>query len=274
MSVRKRCVINDCSKNCGWKIVESDSEYVRSHKHHESPRSHCNDDHDHCHEVFDPCNRNNNRNFQRTLISVINPTNSILEIPIEFTNTFAARAIGVQQVIGNTVNISGWSDTLPDILDAFDNTTGIYTAPENGDYEFNLILNFKTSVPLTVNDAGTNIPIVEIYDVASGSTLAGGSILLPTSNIQITIPPIASGELPIEIEATNVLGSGQVVLTAIIPLVAGQQVRVRANSNGMVYNPIQEIIEPAFIDFNPNNSASRLTIQKVRNTPIIRYILN
>nr|WBF70525.1 hypothetical protein [Megavirus caiporensis] len=274
MSVRKRCVINDCAKNCGWKIVESDPECVRNHKHHESPRTHHNEDHDHCHEVFDPCNRNNSRNFQRTLISVINPTNSVLEIPIEFTNAFTTRAVNIQQVIGNTVNISGWSDTLPDILDAFDNTTGIYTAPENGDYEFNLILNFKTSVPLTVNDAGTNVPIVEIYDVASGSTLAGGSILLPTSNIQITIPPIASGELPIEIEATNVLGSGQVVLTAIIPLVAGQQVRVRANSNGMVYNPIQEIIEPAFIDFNPNSSASRLTIQKVRNTPIIRYILN
>ncbi|AGF85067.1 hypothetical protein QJ854_gp715 [Moumouvirus goulette] len=274
MNVRRRCVNNDCAKNCGWKIVETDNEYVRNRKRCDEPVKPCcyqNNDNDYqgndC-QVYDPCNRNNNRNLQRTLVSVINPTGSILEIPVEFAPVpFAARAtnaqIGVQQVIGNTIALTGWSDVIPDILDAFDNITGTYTAPEAGDYEFNLQLNFRTSVPLTVNDAGTNIPIVEIFDAASGLPIVGGSVNLPTATVQFTIPPLASGELPIEIETTSILSNGQVILNAIIPLTAGQQVRIRISSNGLVYNPIQEIVaSPAFINFNPPASPTRLTIQK------------
>nr|AEX62490.1 hypothetical protein mv_L285 [Moumouvirus Monve] len=280
MNVRRRCVNNDCAKNCGWKIVETDNEYVRNRKRCDEPVRPCrcpeNDNQDDC-QVYDPCNRNNNRNLQRTLVSVINPTGSILEIPVEFAPApFAARVaqIGVQQVIGNSVVLTGWSDVVPDILDAFDNITGTYTAPEAGDYEFNLQLNFRTSVPLTVNDAGTNIPIVEIFDVASGLVIANGAVNLPTATVQFTIPPLASGELPIEIETTSILSNGQVILNAIIPLATGQQVRIRINSNGLVYNPIQEIVaSPAFINFNPPGAPTRLTIQKVRNTPIVRYIL-
>ncbi|QGR54174.1 hypothetical protein [Moumouvirus maliensis] len=279
MNVRRRCVNNDCAKNCGWKIVESDNEYVRNRRRHDEPvrPCHCNDN-DNEEQVFDPCNRNNNRNLQRTLVSVTNPTGSILEIPVEFGPvTFAARAnaqVNALQVIGNSVVLTGWSDAVPDILDAFDNITGTYTAPESGDYEFELVANFRTSVPLTVNDLGTNIPILEIFDVASGLPLVGGAVNLPTATVQFTIPPISSGELPIEIETTSVLSNGQVVLTAIITLVAGQQVRVRANSNGLVYNPLQEIVaSPAFINFNPVGAPTKLTIQKIRNTPIVRYIL-
>ncbi|BCS83444.1 hypothetical protein QLL95_gp0679 [Cotonvirus japonicus] len=257
---------NDCANNkgSGWKIVQEDSVHTKHKKCHCVPEVQRH--HNNCSQIDDPCNRN--RNLQLTYVSVINPT-TVLPIPnSDINGVFAQQAVNA---VTNVLNLTGWSDTTADILDSFNNATGVYTAPSSGDYLFDLDLAVRTSTSLNVDPELTDVPFVELVDVATGDRLIGGFVNFPVTSTNITIPPIASGELPIEINITTLLAIGQANLNTIVSLTAGQQVVFRVSSNGLTYTP-SGLIPPvsASISFAPG---SFLTIQKLRNTPTITYTL-
>lgn len=209
-----------------------------------------------------------------TLVSVANPTSELL-IP----ELLAPGAFGIQHVIGQAVDLTGWTkDLVIDALDAFDNATGTFTAPVSGDYLIAAVISYETSVPLTPDAELTNVPYIEIYDIANptGHLLTGQ---LPSNSQIITIPPISSGEFPIEVIATSVTSRAQVILTAALPLIEGQQIRLRAVTNGLTYTApiaISQVLPPLppRIVFFTNTSDTTLTIYRIRNSPIVTIDCN
>jgi len=203
-----------------------------------------------------------------TLIAVKNPDSELI-IPEQISaSTSATKSL----VIGNTVDLTKWTDIVPDALDLFNNTTGTYTAPESGDYHIELVISFETSLPLPVSPLLNNIPSIELYDVATGEAILTKSF--PTTHATVLIPPIGSGDAAFpEITVSSLLGKGQVIINVVIPLNEDQQIRFRAVTNGLVFNPfsILEVIPPfpPRIVFNPTGSDTTLTIFKIRNSPIV-----
>jgi len=297
MSAKKRCFTycNDCGNGKSqWKIVEVDSSDAEWHK---LKKEHCVPcEPKPCHEkpVYEkekkPCHekkikcckgekgekgeRGYAATFVCTLISVKNP-DSLLIIPEAPTT---AGAVNAADIVGEAVDLTGWTDIVPDALNAFDNATGTYTVPETGDYQVELAVNYETSVPLNVSPTLNDVPIIEMYDVATGNHIVGSQF--PTISIIVTIPPFSSGELPIDVAVVTIIAKAQVIINGVFPLVAGQRVRFRAVTNGLVYNPTiaaQQIIPPfpPRIDFSPENGAdTTLAIYKLRNSPIVTINCN
>ncbi|XWV25724.1 hypothetical protein QJ857_gp0051 [Tupanvirus soda lake] len=297
MSAKKRCFnyCNDCGNGKSqWKIVEvdsSDAEWHKLKKEHCVPCEpkpcfekpvHEKKEKKTCHEKKIKCckgekgekgERGTATNYACTLISVKNPESQLIipEAPVVGTISTAA-------VVGEAVDLTGWTDIVPDALNAFDNATGTYTAPETGDYEVSLVVNYETSVPLNVTPTLNDVPIIELYDVDTGNHIVGSQF--PTINIVVTIPPFSSGEPPIDVAVVTIIAKAQVIINAVIPLVAGQRIRFRAVTNGLVYNPsiaAQQIIPPfpPRIDFSPENgSDTTLYIYKLRNSPIVSINCN
>lgn len=199
-----------------------------------------------------------------TTVSAQNPTSELV-IPELLIEDISAAA-------HTSVDLTGWSSVNTYSSNLFNNTTGTYTAPSLGDYQFNVVINYETSVPLPVSPTLIDVPSVDVYDVATGDRLSGSTF--PVTNSSIPIPPPSSGDPPIEVTDTTILGKAQVVISVIVPLRAGQQVRVRANTNGLTYiGPIVlALVEPelpARIVFAPEYVDTTLTIQRVRNIPRI-----
>lgn len=310
MSAKVRCpdfiYCNDCANKgkSQWKLVDSKSEeaeWYNTKKHHTcNPCKKNNDKHHDKNDDHDKYSENENYQYNNkkeqnrcgkwskkcckgdgginvcTLISVKNPTSELI-IPEEVPTP---SAVVPHQVIGETVDLTGWTDIVPDALNLFNNATGTYTAPETGDYQVTLVVNYETSVPLNAAPTLNDVPIVQIYDVENPNERILGS-QFPTINILIVIPPISSGELPIEIVQVTIIAKAQVNINAVIPLVAGQQIRARAISNGLIYFPIIPITPlqiipplPPRIDFSPDGVDTTLTIYKIRNSPIVTIDCN
>lgn len=201
-------------------------------------------------------------NFAGTLISVRNP-DTVLTIP-----EVLITALIPTPVVGVTADLINWSDIVVDALNVFDNTTGTFTAPETGDYHIISVTNYQSSVPLYPDSDLTNVPLMQIYDAVTGIVLLASTF--PTLNIVIPVPPMSSGELPLEIPVTSILSRAQVVIDAVVPLTAGQTVRLRAVSNGLEYNPPIILPPPVpTIDFSPVGVDTTLTIYKIRNQPLV-----
>lgn len=301
MSVKSRCgkFCDDCDENeTRWKLVESTSLEAEHHKIKNGRLVKCQvktEKSDECPKkqqkkcpkkcpkkccqkqtIFDcekkcpdnckpkpicPCN-----NFASTLISVRNPQTELIipELPLGNVN--------VNAIIGEAVDLTDWTDLVPDVFDAFNNATGIYTAPETGDYDVRLVVNYETNVPIPVSPLLVDVPIIEIYNVLDDAHILAS--FFPTIVLVIPVPPPSTGEPPFDITVAAIMSKGQVVIGGIIPLTAGQQIRVRAVTNGLVYNPTGIPPVQATIDFSPAGVDTVLTIYKIRNSPIVSIDLN
>ncbi len=239
-----------------YKLVEADSkeaEFYKFKKEHQYEKC-CEPKH---------C-RPEKSNFVCTLISVKNPDTELV-IPVVLPG------VAQQQlaVVGEAVDLAKWTDIVPDALGIFDNLTGTFTAPESGDYQIELTVNFKTSVPLPVSLNLVDVPIVEVYDIDSGNHIL--SSFLPTVSLIVPVPPQSSGEVGVDVPVASILGAGQVIINAIVPLIAGQRIRIRAVTNGLIY-PFIGVIPS--IDFSPAGVDTTLAIYKYRNSPIVTINCN
>lgn len=199
--------------------------------------------------------------FSRTLISVRNPGTQLI-IPEEPTVLLARTLAGP----GVSVDLALWSDIITDVLGAFDNTTGTYTVPENGDYNIRLIVNYQASTAISVSPTLDDVPSLIVYDVATTDPILASTLTAIVSIIPI--PPPTTGDPPIDITVASLVSKAVVTIDAVVSLVAGQQIRVCATTNGLVYTPPFELPPPppASIDFSPVGLDTTLTIVKVRNT--------
>lgn len=271
MSCNKRST-RYCHKTGEWKMVEANSREAQNYRSQTSgcqTRSCCEPCRVNCCKEQAACKKRcPSETFPRTDISVKNPT-SVLEIPEEVTT----RQLAPLAFTGVAVDLAGWTDIIIDVLDSFDNATGTYTAPEAGDYEVSLIVNYRTSVPLPVNVILNNIPTIQIYDVNDPDERILASIF-PTFNDVVVVPPPTTGDPPVEVPVTVINYQSQIIIDAIIPLNFGQQIRARAVTNGLTYNPPMVIPPPppAEIIFDPEGVDTTFSIKKVRNTPIVTII--
>lgn len=219
-----------------------------------------------CHQPCPPIHEN--CGLAETLISVRDPTTDIFATSPQF------------------VDLTGWTDNVIDARDSFDNFTGTYTARCAGDYEVDLVLNYRTSFPVTVDTgflggAGitavnqpdpTAIPRIELYDVATGRVLAASQF--PTDDVIIPVPAPSTGEPPIDIEVKTIVGAAAVVIDVVVPLVAGQRIRLRFNYNGLILPvPLPVPISTPVFDLSAPGSSTDLSIKKIRNTPVVTIVV-
>lgn len=213
------------------------------------------DHHDDCEEDCD---------LETTLISVRDPTSNI------YINS------------PPVVNLTGWTDQVCDVLDSFDNESGVYVAPCAGDYEVSLVVNFRTAFPISLdtppldvnptsvyepdNDPFSRVPRIELYDVCTGDPILGSQV--PVVHSIIIIPSPITGDPPIEVEIRSLLGAGQVVINGVVPLCQCQQVGIRFVLNGLEF-PIPPPIPVSIpaIDLSPPGSSTTLSIKKLRDIP-------
>lgn len=258
---------NDCKGRPNFGLVNKSPEPVRNtHKTIAQLHSHHEHEHEYTHKK---CNPHRHNNSACGMVSVKNPTTELLIPELLIQNISNAAHV--------SVTLKNWSDVIIDASDSFDNSNGLYTTPENGDYEFNLVVNYETSVPLQVSPTLNDVPSVQLYNWNTGEPIIEST--LPASNMVFQVPPPSSGEPPVDISVSNLLGKAQAVISVIVPLEQGQQVGVRVNSNGLTYLPplvLSEVFPqlPARIVFSPERGDTTLTIKKVRNTPIITIDCN
>lgn len=208
-----------------------------------------------------------------TFISVINPQTELL-IPELMGSGFS-----MQHVVGTAVDLARWQRNLTvDAIGAFNLNTGTYVVPFDGDYEIDAVVSYECSVPMSTDMALAAVPYVELYDIADPTNhLISGH--LPASSQIITIPPLTSGEFPIEVPTASIQSAGQVYLHGILTLRAGQQIRLRAVTGGLTYTaPLGfQAVNPALpprIIFATAFSDTTLTIERCRNTPSIFIACN
>lgn len=279
MSVKRRSFIYDNGKNEPWKIVDADSYDAQLFNAKKNQPYFSADSFQDKRQQFNPCNRCDEPrklNNLCTIVSVKNPLSELI-IPISPAVSFNALPAAI---VGETVDLVGWTDIVTDALDAFDNLTGTYTAQESGDYPIDLVVNYETSVPLALDPTMTTVPSIEVYDVATGNSILASAF--PTINIIVPVPPQSSGESGVLVPVASVIAKSQVIISAIIPLVVGQRIRVRALTNGLLYLPPLEPISiaavipplPARIIFNPTGADTTLSIYKIRNSPIVTINCN
>jgi len=272
MSTKKQCFIYTKDSNNGengWKMIELDKEIskiqttktVHSCHKHEPKNTHSSK----CHKVNKCCNPN-----VCTLVSVKNPDTELI-IPEEPTTANNATAI-----VGEAVDLVKWTPIVPDALNSFNNLTGTFVAPEAGDYFLDLVVNFRTSVSIPVDPSLDNVPYIEIYDVDTDAHILASSF--PTINIIVPIPPMSTGELPVDVPVAAILGTGQVIISAVVPLLAGQRIRVRAVTNGLIYFPPLNGLQipplPPRIDLSPPGVDTTFAIYKFRNSPTVTITCN
>jgi len=292
MSLKKRCFTycNDCPRGVSpWKIVEVTSEDAEIYNIKKAGCVACEprDEKDcdrkcgkGCQQKkpcftqnnFKKCCREEKDCFDKncvnqacTLISVKNPHTTLVLPEIADTD--------IPDVIGEAVDLTHWTDIVPDALRAFDNATGTYTAFEEGDYNVELVVNYQTNVPINVSPSLTDVPSIEIYDACTGEHILASTF--PTLCIIVPVPCcVSSEEPPIDVHVDTILCKAQVIISAVIPLCCCQRIRVRALTNGLTYTPTLLPPIPASIDFSPAGLDTTLTIYKVRNTPIVKIDCN
>ena len=212
-----------------------------------------------------------------TVVSVKNPQSELVIPQVVGAPAVGVAAVNDQPIVGPTVDLTGWTNVVIDVQNAFNTATGTYTAPTAGDYEIALVVNYETSVPLAVDTALTNVPTIELYDPDTGARFVGSQF--PSISTIITIPPISSGDLPIDVTVSFIISRAIVTINTILPLTAGQKIRARALSNGLTYTPpftVSQVIPalPPRIVFDPVGADTTMTVKKIRNTPVINYTFN
>lgn len=164
----------------------------------------------------------------------------------------------------DSTDLTNWSTIITDQFNSFNNTTGTFTVPQSGNYNVDLVVNYMINMPVTVNPSLDDVPIMEVYDVATGNKIVASTFPAVSLNIPMYGPTTSSGEVSssgepiIDINIASVLSLAQVIINVSIPLTANQQVRVRVNLNGLTFFAM----EPATIDFSPDNLDTTLTIFK------------
>lgn len=203
-----------------------------------------------------------------TEISALNPQVELV-IPELMSGGFS-----MQHVIGGSVDLARWQRNLSiDAIGAFNLNTGTYTVPVTGDYEVNAVVSYECSVPFATDMGLTAVPYIELYDVADPTNhLLMGHF--PANAQILTIPPLSSGEFPIEVPNASIQGKGQVYLHGILSLQAGQQIRLRAISGGLTWTaPLSlQAVNPPLpprIVFFTSTSDTTFTVYRYRNTPSI-----
>ena len=156
-------------------------------------------------------------------------------------------------------------------MNIFDNNTGIYTVPCDGDYQIELVVNFKTNVPIPIIPTSDNIPQIQIYDLDASKSILSSN--LSSVSFIVPISPTCSFEPTCEVSVTGLLSTGQVIIKAIVPLNCGQRIVVRATNSGLAYDSLDPQII-ASIDFSPPNVDTTLGIYKLRDTPVINIDCN
>lgn len=266
MSTRKRHFIysNDVTgKDNGWKVIDADEKENKIQIAKKIQNCYKNEN-SNCHKSIknDKCNQS----YVCTLVSVKNP-DTILVIP---------QILTAAPVVGESVDLVQWTDIVPDALNSFDNITGTVIVPETGDYDINAVISYKTSVSIPVDISLDDVPYLEIYDVDTDAVILTASF--PTTSIVVPVPSMSTGEPPIDVPVAYINGTGQIIFSAVVPLIAGQRLRIRAVTNGLVYvpsfSPLQEAVLNAFIDFSPERSTTTLTIRKYRNSPTVTITCN
>ena len=203
--------------------------------------------------------------FSDTLISVRNPETTLIipENPAFQLAKFQALALPAI-----SVDLQAWTDIITDTLDSFDNVTGTYLVRENGDYSIKLILNYQASGSIPVSPTLDDVPSIIIYDVDTDLPILAST--MEAIVMVIPVPPPTTGDPPIDITVAYLMSKAVVTIDAVVSLVAGQQIRVCATTNGLLYTPpfVLPPPPPASIDFSPAGLDTTLTIFKVRNTVV------
>jgi len=170
------------------------------------------------------------------------------------------------------IDLTGWTNVVSDVLNSFDDVTGTYCPRCPGDYEFNVVLNYRSSIPLPIENipgpcgnlnVGSSIPRVLLYDPCTGEEIAASQF--PVVSIVICIPPLSTGELPVEVTATAIDIAAAIPISTIVPLKCGQCVRVAVDLKDITLPP------GASITFSPPGNTTTFTAKKIRNTPSICY---
>jgi len=135
----------------------------------------------------------------RLLVSAINPTNSF--------------------ALNTTTNLTNWTEIV-DTNSNFDSPSGVYTVPETGYYELNLVANYTTSSALTTQLTGST-PSFQIIDSGTNAVLLSSS--LPTLNISLALI----------LTINELLTTGQVTINGVISLTQGQTILPRYFANSV-----------------------------------------
>jgi len=204
-----------------------------------------------CNNNFNICREDDCSNSLCTLASAKNPQQTSLVIPSTIPSAIPAL-------------LTQWSDIVINAQYAcnnttgFNNATGVYTAPQDGDYVVSLVVNYNISGPVT-SPTIQNVPTIEIYDVQSSTKILGSQ--LSAISFAAEGPPVVS-----------IVDRSIVTINAVIHLNCGQSIGIRALLNGLVYNSSP----PAVINFssNTNGTDTTFTIYKIRNTPILNVWCN
>jgi len=170
------------------------------------------------------------------------------------------------------VPIEGWTDIFAN-NEAFDRSTGIYTALFPGEYEIDLVLNYQTLVPLNIISSDINIPNatvlgidnplqrpkIELYKPCTGDVIV--STTFPIFHDIIIIPPIATDEMPIEVEVNVILERAAIPLHTIVHLDQFEKIGLRYNSSGSQFVLPPEATK--LINFSPDGDTSTLSIKRI-----------
>lgn len=139
-----------------------------------------------------------------------------------FKNTLLVASNPSNPISGTSANLTNWTQTIPSTVDNsfFDPVSGIYTAPSNGLYRVRAVIGYSSTALLNLLLTGTQR--FELIRVSDYFILSNGII----SQISFTLLPIPI-ILPDGITVDTILGRGQVVLSGIFSLLAGDQIRLR-----------------------------------------------
>ncbi|MEM0353962.1 MAG: hypothetical protein QXW79_00135 [Thermoplasmata archaeon] len=208
--------------------------------------------------------------YPLTLVSVRDPTTDI------YLN-------GPDRVI-----LKDWKDTIVDVLDSFNNASGIYTTPnvENSlDIHVTAKITFRTTVPLhleptfstlsdnkvsisAVNEKGTtddDIPRFILFDPDTNEIY--DSSPMPVLEVVINVP-LATDQVPEEVLIRTILKTGEVTLNTIIPRNTLKRLAIAWDRNNATIIPEGNFPnDRKIIDTSPARNATTLVIKADRTTP-------
>lgn len=282
MSAKQRCLVpcNDCNKrNDGsrWKVVDAESEDGKWHREVRSGQNlfpsrgkYSGVRNEFGNELGNELGNENLNELENEFSNVKNgcfnkcPKPCHNQIPLACTlinakNPTTPFVINTTPATSPTILQNWQTDTVIDVLGSFNQTTGVYTVPESGDYKLSLTLNYYTTATqsnLTFVDTVANTPSAYFFDLTNGTTLFTGLFSIKVAQ---AVP-------------VSLFSAGQVILSGCVTLQKDQQIVTVVSSNGAI------TASTAFTYYfysNPSVSGSPvaldtiLEIVKIRNTPSV-----